>query len=307
MLSAVFNYMGYSDGRSLLKAIKRSSIYFGTVRAVVLVFKAIGYASPFIVVLALFIGFRDGHVLAFPTANLNDRGVIGDSYGVITSLCSALGFAGVLLTIWLQGRHGRYLEAHQRSLFKLEAVKRAYGKAKDLLDDDNGDRATWIIAGRLLEHVRELADGVTAREHWLDLEVTHLEYRPFFADVIDSKDGAFFYGHPGRGMPLDQVAAATSLPPPGMYEQQIPLIPLDEASIYSVWKAGQFPEEYEDPLEGRFTREDRRKMTATSGLKQYLLHKLRYISLQGTLHERMTFAAYEIEVERSKFGRGREQ
>lgn len=263
------------------------------------IFAASLYFLPFIFVIAVFVVFRFDWAPFIPYGiKGNERGTYGDSYGVLTSLFSALGFAGVVVTILMQGAQGRFLATHQRSLFKLEATKRAYEKARELLADHNNDREIWIRAGRLLEHVRELAAGVTEREHQLDLEVTHLEYRPFFSALIKSKEGYFFYGV-ATEMSLDEALIQSESEIKVRGYVQSGASKLDEASIYSVWRAGVYPDDYNDKGTEKFKNNDITRMLSTSGLKQYLMHTRRYFVLAGRQHEKLTLAESLVRFESS--------
>ena len=72
------------------------------------------------------------------------------------------------------------------STFYLESVIGAFQEAKELLEDGNNDRATWIAAGRALEHGRQLSAGVTVQAHLHVLELSRVRDRRVFGQHIKS-------------------------------------------------------------------------------------------------------------------------
>jgi hypothetical protein len=249
---------------------------------------------PFVIVSALFTSFFFGWIPYPAAADLSSRGQFGDSFGVLSSLFSGLGFAGLIVTILIQqgqinSRETERVEEvmERRSLFNLRACLRAYEQARVLLADHNNSRATWIQAARLLQHAKTLNTGVTISEHRLDLEISRLEHRSFFAGLVESKPGAFFYGGE-RGVPIDTAAAAsTGRTLDSQDRQRYQLTALPEESIYPVWEAGQWPDDYQDPIGRKFTRDEIDQISLRSvGLKEYLEHRAEWSSLMGTLHRR---------------------
>lgn len=247
--------------------------------------------SPFVVVVGLFCYFFF-YVPAFPgVSGVERRGQFGDSFGVLTSLFSGLGIAGVVGTIWMQQIQIREQAAQRkeevdesRSLFQLETSTRAYSEAWKLLKDSNNDRTTWMRAGRLLGHARLSAASVTLPEHKVSLEISRLEYRSFFSDLLKQKGANFFYGGE-TGITIDAAAAASTAP---RHEEgrrhDWPYRYLDTASLYAVWEASRWPDEYDDPLDRTFNVEERALVKFTSrGLDEYMKHRDLYKSEGGAL------------------------
>lgn len=202
------------------------------------------------------------------------------SASVLVSAGLLLTFGGLLLT---RAREAADAE-EERSLFYLESCDKAYEEAWTLLSDGNNDRAMWIAAARALKHGQKLAAEVNTDAHRRVLEVHQLKYRRLFADILRTPPAAFFYGV-DPSMPLDKVAAASSAP-----EKRAGGIPmtsvvrqLSEASLYVVWEATHWPQDYQDPLDGcRFSEKDKgHLMLFAHGLHEYLEHTRRHISASG--------------------------
>lgn len=87
----------------------------------------------------------------FEALTLEQRGQLGDTFGAFTSLFSALGFGGVLLTLWYQ--HGTIEKANQRAelqqfesiLFQLLA---SHNVILNELDIQNGAGGPVLARGR---------------------------------------------------------------------------------------------------------------------------------------------------------------
>ncbi len=173
----------------------------------------------------------------------------------------------------------------KRSLFYLESCVLAYKEANDLLRDGNNNRVKWIAAGRALEHATTLATGVKENAHCHVLELHQLKYRLIFHDAIDNKTASFFYGAPDPLIHVDE-AAKWSTAREGQTYSTIKY--LNERSIRAVWKAAQWPTDYQDPLEDqKFSEEERENFVDRfSGLYEYLNHKADYDSASGKLYRK---------------------
>lgn len=177
----------------------------------------------------------------------------------------------------------------KRSFFYLESCIRAYEEARNLLTDGNNDRATWIAAARALKHAQKLSTEVRADPHRRVLELHQLKYRGFFAGILMAGSAAFFYGAHDDSAPIDEAAAAASAP-----EERGGLIvtstvkELCEASLQAVWEAAQWPNDYQDPLDGGgFSKKDEGPlMLFAPGLHRYLEHRRRHNSASGKLWPR---------------------
>ncbi len=199
--------------------------------------------------------------------------------------------AGVLIALaghlFTQAR-GAKESAEKRSQFYLDSCVKAYEEARNLLLDENNDRATWNAAGRALMHAKELSSHITIDAHLRVLELHKLKYRGFFHDVLKDKPGTFFYGVPDISVPLDEAAAAST----AREERAGRIITstlkeLSEKSLYAVWEAAQWPQDYKDPLDRIFSPEERdRLLVLFPGLREYLEHKERWHSASGRLFPR---------------------
>lgn len=221
-------------------------------------------------------------------------GEFGDSFGVLTSLFTGLGFAGLIVTIWMQQRqiNAQESERHdeleeRRSLFNLKSSIEAYELARDLLANQINHRATWIQAGRLLGHAKELGSGVTIQEHQRVLEFKRLEYRSFFSDLIKGKSAAYFYGVTDYGT-LADAAAASSLPEASDGNNITDVRELTEPSLRAVWLAAQWPDPYIDPLHTKFSDLEKHSLQfQAEGMLEFLQHREQWLSFGGALKPRL--------------------
>jgi len=231
-----------------------------------------------------------------PQDQLTYKGQFGDSFGVLNSLFSGLGFAGVAITIWIQQTQIKSQEKERvdevderRSLFNLNAAIDAYDQARQLLEDGNNDRRTWIEAARLLGHAKVLGEGVTVDCHLRVLERNKLRYRTYFASILDGKTAAFFYGVDTPSLDAD-AAALESTRPMGVDGQRgAPETRyLAEASIYKVWEAAQWPDDFDDPLGQTFSDEEKDSMHYgdQQGLYLFLEHRNTYHVIGTRLQRR---------------------
>jgi hypothetical protein len=179
----------------------------------------------------------------------------------------------------------------RRSLFNMESSIKAYNQAVLLLANHINDRTTWIKAGRLLRHAKALGDSVSVDAHKRVLEFNRLEYRDFFSQLIEKKSPAFFYGVDDpvveTGL-LDLAAKCSTMPVEDNGSVEISSLRyLAEESLYAIWEAGQWPANYDDPLNVRFTEEEKRRLLFDSpGMLAYLEHRERYSTVSGVLTER---------------------
>jgi hypothetical protein len=171
------------------------------------------------------------------------------------------------------------------SAFYLESAIKAFQEAKELLEDGNNDRATWIAAGRALEHAKQLSAGVTVDAHRYVLEFNSLRYRRFFGQHLQSKPAPFFYGV-SQFENLD-VTEAAKLSTSGDDKLISANRKLSEKSIHAVWETAQWPENYKDPLGRKFTKAEMGKlMVLYDGLHEFLEHEDDFASAGGKLFPR---------------------
>lgn len=226
--------------------------------------------------------------------NATTAGTFGDSFGALNCLFSGLGFAAVLVTLWLQQRqiNAQAKEHHEekqkeRSKFNLDTCLEAYEQACDILENLNNDRETWIRAARLVLHGKKLAEGVTLDEHRRVLEYRRLEYRAIFNRILTTHAGAFFYGV--RELEnLDEAARQSTAS--SEHNGRVVISTsheLAEASIYAIWEAAQWPTDYVDPLGQKFSEDERAKLSLFfPGLAQFFEHKKQWRSFSGELRPR---------------------
>jgi hypothetical protein len=248
--------------------------------------KIILFCTAIIVILVTYSGFL------FWLTKLEDvqlplKGQMGDSFGMLSSLFTAMGFVGVATTLWMQRDQNKtQAEEHiieveeRRSLFNLNASIDATERARLLLENHNNHRRTWIEAGRLLGHAKSFGDDVTLESHRKLLEINRLKYRNFFSSLIEEKPASFFYG-----IYLDDEGSLNDYMRASSAGEQLPngrtLVgntrELPEVSLYRVWEASQWPEKFDDPLGQKFTDKERQRLAFDSeGMLEYLNHRDAY-------------------------------
>lgn len=254
----------------------------------------------FLLVVVVYAGFALWVIPAdgFSKLGVSERGQIGDTFGALNALFSSLGFAGILLTLYLQKKDMAIQAtkddeevAERRSLFNLEASIQAYSQALGLLRDGNNQRATWIRAARILKHGKVLADAVSVDAHKRALELRLLDYRSEFRDILEHKPAEFFYGVDSRyyELGLDRVAELASLANANEACHGITATRwLDEKSVYAVLEASQWPDDYQDPLSDELPGEGEmeEKTYFAQGLAKYIEHRQQWHSIAGTLRPR---------------------
>ena len=129
---------------------------------------------------------------------------------------------------------------------------------------------------------KELSNRIIIDSHHSVLELHKLKYRNDFYVAL-TKTSSFFYGV-DSSLPLDEAAKASSaLRDAG----RVTTYELSEKSLYAVWEAAQWPQDYKDPLDKVFPLEQRNKLFMLfPALNEYLEHKERYNSAAGVLWER---------------------
>ena len=199
--------------------------------------------------------------------------------------------AGVLIALaghlFTQARSARD-STEKRSQFYLESCVLAYEEARNLILDGSNDRVTWIAAARALAHAKQLSLRVTVDAHLRVVELHKLKYRRFFHEALADKPASFFYGCSDASVTLDEAAAlSTAREKRGGRDVTSTVKELSEKSLYAVWEAAQWPQEYQDPLEKGFSEEEKSKLLVLwPGLHEYFEHKDRWDSASGKLFER---------------------
>lgn len=247
-------------------------------------------------VFCIFCGFFYFWIGHFPKdkEGIAIAGLYGDSFGVLNSLFSGLGFSVLIVTLLYQQKQIRlqsikdnYDAEERRSLFNLKAYEEANIEAMNLLDDNNNDRATWIRAARLLGHAVALAKNVTVENHLRVLEYKSLEYRTFFRKLLEGKSGAFFYGVNYEGISLDGAAAASTIPTEVNGRVTHGSSMLSEHAIFAVVTAAEWPDNYIEPLEEGFSDNNIESKTFFyDGLRSFLHHAREWASFDGEIKRR---------------------
>lgn len=164
----------------------------------------------------------------------------------------------------------------------------AFKEAKKLLLDGNNDRAEWIAAGRALIHAKRMKKLVKEDSHKWVLELRELGYRRFFNDILADKTASFFYGAKDPSVTTEQAAKESTK---GEKFNGMVLIStlksIDDCSLYAVWQASQWPEDYKDPLGESFPQSAKNQtFVSYPGLHEYLKHIDEWISASGKLFKK---------------------
>ncbi|HZH26653.1 MAG TPA: hypothetical protein VEY95_05660 [Azospirillaceae bacterium] len=152
------------------------------------------------------------------------------------------------------------------SQFYLDRFIEGVEAAHDLLKDGNASRVNWISAARILSNCEDLSKNVTHAPHRDVIKMKTEEYRHKFGRIIAGPHitPSFFFGV-DPGLPLDEAAKEASKnqirtrsadsiwPPPESKE-------LPPEAIYQIWRFAKFPKNYDDPLENRFSEDEKRSL-----------------------------------------------
>jgi hypothetical protein len=135
------------------------------------------------------------------------------------------------------------------------------------------------------KHAKQLAASVSVDSHLRVLELERLKYRGFFHDVLESKRADFFYGVSDGYASLDEAAAASSA---GEERGDRSLVSsvrkLSDKSLYAVWAAAKWPQDYKDPLDRGFSPEEHASLRLSyPGLHKFLEHGQKWSSAGGRL------------------------
>ncbi len=192
--------------------------------------------------------------------------------GVVASLYNPL-VAAALATISavLISIHGRIKDReYEKSRFYLEKTIEGYDKADSILNEGGNERTAWIGAARVLEKSRRLSEKIKVDEH-KDVFEVEMDYQRRRFSQFFNYAATYYYGAPGSAqLDLDEAARYSNTREKGEYvSKTIKQIP--ESAIYTIYKIMAYPDNYVDPLEGKFT-EREIKFLGYSGLKDYLKH-----------------------------------
>ena len=123
----------------------------------------------------------------------------------------------------------------------------------------------------------EIEARVTVNAHLRVLELHKLKYRRFFHEALADKPASFFYGCRDGSISTDEAAAlSTAREERRGRDVTSSVRELSEKSLYAVWEAAQWPQEYQDPLEKGFSKEEQSRLPVLwPGLHEYLEHKER--------------------------------
>lgn len=115
-----------------------------------------------------------------------------------------------------------------------------------------------------------------------------LNYRTFFSELLRSKPAGFFYGGEYKGQMLDDTAKMSTM---AKMENGVHYISTDSQltseSIYEVWEAASWSNEYIDPLNRNFTAAEKEALLMLyRGLWGFFQHKKQWVSACGELFPR---------------------
>ena len=203
-------------------------------------------------------------------------------------------FVGIIAFLW-QSRLNIFERGYQKSQFALQSALDAYEQAYNLLKNRNNDRVTWVSAARILEHGNRISKKVSEETHRDILEIQRIRYRHVLGELLGSDDhpisASFFYGQKDDTSDLDTAAMESTRredvphsPETGWKKPVMKSIP--ESALFIIWKFAQYPENYEDVVEGRFPEDILNSHPDTffrPALFEYLRHQRKWVSINGKL------------------------
>jgi hypothetical protein len=152
---------------------------------------------------------------------------------IASSLALILAIIVFLWQVYAQWRQRKY----ERSMFHLKSAIDGFSQAIALLSDGNNDRIIWNSAARILERATRVAKKIKLKVHRDVFEIQLEKYRKELADVLGyhnaKKNAPFFEGtraHIGEGEIRE----------------------ISESALWTIWRNAQFPQDYEDPISGKF-------------------------------------------------------
>jgi hypothetical protein len=175
-----------------------------------------------------------------------------------------------------------------QSLFYLESAEESWSEASRLLASEVADRVSWIAAARLIGNAEAFARRVSEDAHQRRLEAIRLRYRQEFFFALKDKGAGFFYGAKDwAAISVEQAAVQSGAPRARAGRTHFPDDSIPETTLRMIWAAAQFPQGYEDPIEGIFDDSELVRLYGDlAGLEEYILHRRRYLVACGALVER---------------------
>jgi len=129
--------------------------------------------------------------------------------GIATDKPASATFGGALVTaaaIWFAIYQYLGKNDDERSKFFLEEAIKGIAEASKLLQENEYDRVTWVLAARILSRVRKISRQITNAAHQSVFEIYQDQYRTKFSKALlvgDADLGGFFYGLPSVTPSLD--------------------------------------------------------------------------------------------------------
>lgn len=179
-----------------------------------------------------------GAVILVGTAISIDRDILAVAGGGLAAAAAAF------LTLFQFIRH----DENARSRFHLEEAQKGISKAYGLLENGNSDRATWVLAARILKRCLELERKIDVPEERAVYEIFKDDHRNRFSAVLlhdQHHRASFFVGAPKTARTMEDVK--------DWYQtQDDPPLPLSEDLLRVIYEFARYPEGYNDPLEHRW-------------------------------------------------------
>lgn len=197
---------------------------------------------------------------------------VANAATLMALIVSIIVFIWQIVSNWNQVRY-------EKSSFHLAETIKAYEEAISMLSNGNNDRIIWIAAAKILARGKKISSQIVHKTHKEVFEVRLEMYRIHIGNILGYRNpritGSFFYGAEDPTVPINEAEGASNAEQE--YEGWTANIPrrIDESALYCIWKEAQFPEDYSDPLGGRFSNEEiQRGITRTMfpGMSQFLRH-----------------------------------
>ncbi|TAL16443.1 hypothetical protein EPN96_09120 [bacterium] len=175
-----------------------------------------------------------------------------------------------------------YERGYSKSKFYLEECVSAVEKVDKMLSDSPYDRAIWNGAARILKRVNDLSSNITNNDHRKIYEIELDNWRHTLSRFLDLPSVAYYGYDPLQGeISLDEAARLAT-------RQRVQGVPelrtISESAIRRLYEFTEFPETYEDPLDGVERFSEREIRFSNAGLRRHFEHRRKIDSVNGALY-----------------------
>lgn len=217
---------------------------------------------------------------------------LGQNTFILVGLAALLASASVMKNIANTNIIEQEKVKREESEFFLETSLEEIENVYDLLKDKNNDRATWILAARVLKNALKLSKEISQSSHKKVYELQELQLKHSLIELFESKEYknlCFFAGKNYSTTNKDSDAFSSIF-----YESNI--ISLDEDSVYTIFSFLEYPDNFEDPLEDNSypqTSSDIKSWQKKGGGFKFKHYAARYLDVQLNENNKYDKQSYE--------------